>query len=42
MRKFIVVITLLYTAAAVAALGFLSNWFREGLAFGESCRSEGG
>lgn len=36
MRKFIVVITLLYTAAAVAALGFLSNWFREGLAFGES------
>lgn len=36
MRKFIVIITLLYTAAAVAALGFLSNWFREGLAFGES------
>ena len=36
MRKLIVVITLLYTAAAVAALGFLSNWFREGLAFGES------
>ena len=36
MRKFIVIITLLYTAVAVAALGFLSNWFREGLAFGES------
>jgi hypothetical protein len=36
MRKFIVTITLLYTAAAVAALGFISNWFREGLAFGES------
>jgi hypothetical protein len=29
MRKFIVIITLLYTAAAVAALGFLSNWFQE-------------
>ncbi len=27
MRKLIVVITLLYTAAAAAALGFLSNWF---------------
>ncbi len=36
MRKFIVIITLLYTAAVVAALGFLSNWFREGLALGES------
>ena len=36
MRKFIAFITLLYTAAAVAALGFLSNWFREGLALGES------
>lgn len=36
MRKFIVIITLLYTVAAVSALGFISNWFREGLAFGES------
>jgi hypothetical protein len=36
MRKFIVTITLLYTAAAVAALGFISNWFHEGLALGES------
>lgn len=36
MRKFIVIVTLLYTAAAVVALGFLSNWFREGLTFGES------
>lgn len=36
MRKFVVVIALLYTAVAVAALGFLSNWFREGLAPGES------
>ena len=36
MRKFIVIITLLYTAAAIAALGFLSNGFREGLALGES------
>ena len=36
MRKFVVIITLLYTAVAVAALGFLSNWFREGLALGES------
>src|SRR3990172_3732189 len=36
MRKFVVVITLFYTAVAVAALGFLSNWFREGLALGES------
>lgn len=36
MRKFIVIITLLYTAVAVAALGIISNWFREGIAFGES------
>ncbi len=36
MRKFIVIVTLLYTAVAVTALGFLSNWFREGLALGES------
>jgi hypothetical protein len=36
MRKFIVTLTLLYTAAAVAALGFISNWFREGPALGES------
>ncbi|MEW6331421.1 MAG: hypothetical protein AB1560_08180 [Pseudomonadota bacterium] len=36
MRKFIVTITLLYTAAAVAALGFISDWFREALAFGDS------
>jgi hypothetical protein len=36
MRKFVVIITLLYTAVAVAALGLLSNWFREGLALGES------
>ena len=36
MRKLVVVITLLYTAAAVAALGLISNWFRAGLALGES------
>jgi hypothetical protein len=36
MRKFIVVITLLYSIAAVATLGFISNWFREGLTLGES------
>jgi hypothetical protein len=36
MRKFIVIITLIYTVAAIAALGFISNWFREGLALGES------
>ncbi|HSW53137.1 MAG TPA: hypothetical protein VLG93_07890, partial [Sulfuricaulis sp.] len=36
MRKFIVIITLIHTAATVVALGFISNWFREGLAFGES------
>jgi hypothetical protein len=35
-RKFVVIITLLYTAVAVAALVILSNWFREGLALGES------
>ena len=36
MRKFIVIITLLYTVAAVAALGFISNWFRDQLTLGES------
>ena len=36
MRKFIVIITLLYTAAVATALGFLSDWFREGLTLGES------
>jgi hypothetical protein len=36
MRKFIVIITLLYTLAAVAALGFISNWFRDQLTLGES------
>ena len=36
MRKFVVIITLLYTAAVVAALGFLSDWFHEGFALGES------
>lgn len=36
MRKFIVIITLLYTAAAVAALGFISNWFRAELMPGGS------
>ncbi|MGA9031039.1 MAG: hypothetical protein WB402_00790 [Sulfuricaulis sp.] len=36
MRKFVVIITLLYTAVAVAALGFILNWFREGLTLGES------
>lgn len=36
MRKFVVVITLLYVAAVAAALGYLSDWFREGLAIGES------
>ncbi len=36
MRKFIVIITLLYTVAAVAALGFTSNWFRDQLSLGES------
>ena len=36
MRKFVVIITLLYVAAVAAALGYLSNWFSEGLALGES------
>jgi hypothetical protein len=36
MRKFIVIITLLYTAVAVAVLGFISSWFRVALALGES------
>ncbi len=36
MRKFIVIVTLLYTVAAVAALGFISNGFRETLALGQS------
>lgn len=33
MRKFIVVVTLLYTAAALVVLGFLSDWSRAGLLF---------
>ena len=33
MRKFVVIITLLYT---VAARGFISNWFRDQLTLGES------
>jgi hypothetical protein len=36
MRKFIVIITVLYTVAAFAALGFISNWFRDQLTLGES------
>ncbi|MBI3779222.1 MAG: hypothetical protein HY274_10000 [Gammaproteobacteria bacterium] len=36
MKKLIVIITLLYTVAAVAALGFISNWFRDQLTLGES------
>jgi hypothetical protein len=36
MRKLIVIITVLYTVAAVAALGFISNWFRDQLTLGES------
>lgn len=36
MRKLIVIITLLYSAAAVAALGYISNWFRDPLTLGES------
>lgn len=36
MKKLIVIITLLYTVAAVAALGFISNWFRDQLTPGES------
>ncbi|MBI3430214.1 MAG: hypothetical protein HY050_09230 [Actinobacteria bacterium] len=36
MKKLIVIITLIYTVAAVAALGFISNWFRDQLTLGES------
>jgi len=36
MKKFIVIITVLYMVAAVAALGFISNWFRDQLSLGES------
>ena len=36
MRKFVVIITLLYTVAAVTALGIISNWFRDQLTLGES------
>ena len=36
MKKFIVIITVLYTVAAIAALGFISNWFRDPLTLGES------
>jgi hypothetical protein len=36
MKKPIVIITVLYTVAAVAALGFISNWFRDQLTLGES------
>jgi hypothetical protein len=36
MKKLIVIITVLYTVAAVVALGFISNWFRDQLTFGES------
>lgn len=36
MRKFIVIITLVYAVAAVAALGFISDWFREELLLGRS------
>jgi hypothetical protein len=35
-RQFIVIVTLVYTAAAVAALGFLSDGFRAGLMLGGS------
>jgi hypothetical protein len=35
-RKFIVIVTLVYTVAAVAALGFISDWFREQLMLGKS------
>ena len=35
-RKFIVIVTLLYTAAAVAVVGFISDWFREELMLGRS------
>ena len=36
MKKLIVISTTLHTIAAVAALGFISNWFRDALTFGES------
>jgi|GEM_PF-6660065 len=36
MKKLIVIITVLYTVAAFAALGFISNWFRDQLTLGES------
>jgi hypothetical protein len=36
MKKLIVIITLIYTVVAVAALGFISNWFRDPLTLGES------
>jgi hypothetical protein len=36
MRKFIVIITLLYTTVAIAVLGIISNWFRDQLTLGES------
>ena len=36
MRKFIVIITLLYTAVALVTLGIISNWFRDQLTLGES------
>ena len=36
MRKFVVIVTLLYVAVVAATLGYLSDWFREGLALGES------
>ncbi|MBI3547114.1 MAG: hypothetical protein HY081_11090 [Gammaproteobacteria bacterium] len=36
MKKLIVISTVLYTVAALAALGFISNWFREQLILGQS------
>ncbi len=36
MKKLIVLSTTLYTVAAIVALGFISNWFRDELTFGES------
>lgn len=36
MRKFIVIVTLLYTTAAVALLGFVSNWLHDPLSLGGS------
>ena len=36
MKKLIVIITVLYTVAAFAALGFILNWFRDQLTLGES------